>query len=271
MAEYFFDRHQVAAHQALYHESVAAFDRAIELTTTPAAPVEIPGPDGISMPCYVFRPDSEIFLGAVVDHALEQPWVDPARIALYGLSLGGYHVLRAAARDQRVAAVVASAPMPDLFGMLVEAAVDGLPRSTQAPAHRLLTGLSPRALDRALALPRRLNWAVEVMVDGHLMWTTGAPTAGEGPAIRRRIERFQETIAGPSTLVALTPVDGADGHCGVGNVVHTAAIVCDWLDDTLGRTPMATSASASTSRPRTLDPGPSTPVLRPSSGQRASR
>lgn len=334
VAEFFFDRHQVEEHRALYHESVAAFDRAIELLATPAESVEIPGPDGMSMPGYVFRPaddheprptvvvmgggdghgeemyflagvpallergynailfhapgqrgllhrdptqvfrpDSESFLGSVVDHALEQPWVDPDRIALYGLSFGGYHVLRAAARDRRVAAVVASAPMPDMFGMLVEAAVDGLPRPAHAPAHRWLTGLSPRALDRALALPRRLNWAVEVMVDGYMLWTSGAPTAGEalaglrryrlgtlesdieqpvlclwasgeGPAIRRRIERFQATIAGTGTLAPLTPVDGADGHCGIGNVVHTAAIVCDWLDDTLGRAAMTSSGPA---------------------------
>lgn len=44
-------------------------------------------------------------VSAVIDYLLTRPEVDSSRIALYGLSMGSYWSLRAAAHDQRVAAV----------------------------------------------------------------------------------------------------------------------------------------------------------------------
>lgn len=212
----------------------------------------------------VFRPDSEAFVSPVIDFVLEHEWVDPDRIAVYGLSFGGYHVLRAASCDSRISAVVASAPMPDMFEILLDTAVENVPGRLKTLIRRRLARLSPKTWTRLFALPRRRNWAVEVMVDGYMMWTSGARSAGEaftglrrfrlgeleaeisqpglclwsageGPALRRRIEQFQDTIAGPSTLYALTEADGADGHCGVGNVVHTSNVVYDWLDQSFQR------------------------------------
>jgi hypothetical protein len=69
-----------------------------------------------------FRPDWEAVIRPVVDFALQLPNVDPARIALYGLSLGGYLVLRAASGEPRVAACIAipgcarSSPRPTWRG-----------------------------------------------------------------------------------------------------------------------------------------------------------
>lgn len=50
---------------------------------------------------------------AAIAAARRLPGVDAARIVLWGVSLGGGHVLAAGARDRRVAAVVALAPMVD--------------------------------------------------------------------------------------------------------------------------------------------------------------
>lgn len=46
------------------------------------------------------------------------PWADPERVALWGSSFGGGHVLATAARDRRVAAVVAQVPFVDGLGNL---------------------------------------------------------------------------------------------------------------------------------------------------------
>jgi dienelactone hydrolase len=54
-----------------------------------------------------FRPDWENVITPVVDYLLSRPDVDPARIALTGWSLGGELVIRAAAFEHRLAAVVA--------------------------------------------------------------------------------------------------------------------------------------------------------------------
>ena len=50
---------------------------------------------------------------AAIDFVFAQPEVDPARVVTWGFSLGAGHALTAAAKDDRVAAVVAVAPMFD--------------------------------------------------------------------------------------------------------------------------------------------------------------
>ena len=50
---------------------------------------------------------------AAIDHARSLPEVDADRIALFGTSFSGGHVVRAAVSDARVAAVVAQCPMMD--------------------------------------------------------------------------------------------------------------------------------------------------------------
>ncbi|MGD1571473.1 alpha/beta hydrolase family protein, partial [Mycolicibacterium septicum] len=53
-----------------------------------------------------FRPDWEAVLSPVVDFALTRPEIAPEAIAVFGYSLGGYLVARAAAFEKRLAAVI---------------------------------------------------------------------------------------------------------------------------------------------------------------------
>ena len=55
-----------------------------------------------------FRPDWETVVTPVVDYLLTRPEVDPARIALMGISVGGYLAPRAAAFEQRLVALIAN-------------------------------------------------------------------------------------------------------------------------------------------------------------------
>ncbi|WP_378731313.1 alpha/beta hydrolase [Nocardia brasiliensis] len=50
---------------------------------------------------------------AAIDHAATLDGIDPSRIALFGTSFSGGHVLRVAAQDKRVAAVVSQCPFTD--------------------------------------------------------------------------------------------------------------------------------------------------------------
>jgi dipeptidyl aminopeptidase/acylaminoacyl peptidase len=63
----------------------------------------------------VFRPDWEAVIGPVVDFALTRPEVDPDRIALMGISLGGYLAPRAASAEPRIAACIADPGEFSLF------------------------------------------------------------------------------------------------------------------------------------------------------------
>jgi Esterase FrsA-like len=62
-----------------------------------------------------FRPDWENVITPVVDYLRSRPEVDHSRIALSGLSMGGELVVRAAAFEHRLAAVVADPGILDLW------------------------------------------------------------------------------------------------------------------------------------------------------------
>ena len=53
-------------------------------------------------------PDSERFAKAVIDYLVTRPDVDPNRIGIYGVSMGGYGAPRSASGDKRIKACAAS-------------------------------------------------------------------------------------------------------------------------------------------------------------------
>ena len=69
-----------------------------------------------------FRPDWEKVVTPVVDFALTLPGVDPEKIALMSISMGGYLAPRAAAFEKRISALVANDGIYD-FGVIQLAAV----------------------------------------------------------------------------------------------------------------------------------------------------
>ena len=65
------------------------------------------------------RPDWEVVVSAMIDHAVTSPIVDPDRIAVSGWSLGGYLAPRAASGDPRIAACIADPGQWDLAEAMV--------------------------------------------------------------------------------------------------------------------------------------------------------
>jgi dienelactone hydrolase len=88
----------------LLHEITRhAFARGLSLLL-----VDLPGQGGtLRRQKIVNRFDTEVPVGRCVDYLLARGDVDPARIALYGASLGGYYAPRAASFEHRLAAAVA--------------------------------------------------------------------------------------------------------------------------------------------------------------------
>ena len=66
-----------------------------------------------------FRPDYERVVTPVVDFALRRPDVDPKRIALQGISQGGYWAPRAMAFEHRIAAGIADGGVYDVSACLL--------------------------------------------------------------------------------------------------------------------------------------------------------
>src|SRR6202012_3634579 len=114
--------------------------------------------------------EAEKRIAAVIDALIQRFGALPGRIALIGLSLGGYFVARAAGYETRLGTVIASTPFPrpaELFALAVQAAMrDATPPTPAAQRSRAVTFWKAGAttvekfLERTkgmVADPRRVN------------------------------------------------------------------------------------------------------------------
>lgn len=198
-----------------------------------------------------FRPDWEHVLTPVVDHLLGRPDVDGDRLAVTGISQGGYWVPRAVAFEHRFAAVVADPGVVDVSAAML----------SQLPGflRKLLDRGDRERFDRDMDLAMRfspdtrrtLHWRMRPYgVDSPFDFFTAARAYVLGPdelsAIRGPIlitdpedesfwpgqpARLAAALTCPVTVVHFTAEEGADGHCEpVGQGLRGERIL-DWLDE----------------------------------------
>nr|BBH86442.1 hypothetical protein KTC_11930 [Thermosporothrix sp. COM3] len=76
-------------------------------------------------PEQIMRADAEVPFGAVIEYALSRSDVDHKRLAIYGMSFGGYLTPRAAAHDSRIKALIANAPIRNFYDLLSKKSAGG--------------------------------------------------------------------------------------------------------------------------------------------------
>ncbi len=217
-------------------------------------------PSAIRHDDLVFRPDWEHVVTPVVDFVLGIEGVDPDRVALLGISLGGMLAPRAAAFESRLAALVAVDGVYD-----AGAAVAGFLPWDRAEIVRRANAEEDPEFDALLAAGREasptLRWACD-----HGRYVLGAATDREFVAkyleytlengIAEQItcptlvceaaddlffggeqetepRRLYAHLNAPKTLLTFTAEEGADAHCHVGAQRLATGRVYDWLDRTL--------------------------------------
>jgi pimeloyl-ACP methyl ester carboxylesterase len=197
----------------------------------------------------VLRADWESVVTPVVDYLLSRPEVDPRKIALIGLSLGGYLAPRAASAEHRLAACIADCGSFDLF----ESALERVP----GPLAAGLTGgrsASTAVLRRILAVLERKPTAGWALRRGQLVHGAADPIqyllalreyslkdrAGditcpvfvcnaEGDDISESAPRLAEALTGERELVTFTALEGAGDHCEAGARTLYHARSFSWL------------------------------------------
>lgn len=201
-----------------------------------------------------FRPDWEVVVSAVMDYVLARTDVDSNRVALMGLSFGGYLAPRAAAFEHRLAACIADGGVFNYLESMVPPAMT---------ARELLDVIrdDPEGFDRgareAAAADTTLKWGLD---NGLFTFKASSPSdyflkcseytlenvadriscptlvvESENEAFfRGQAMRLFEALKCPKDFMMFTEEEGAGEHCQVGAGIYAGARIFDWLAKTLG-------------------------------------
>mgnify|MGYP002338704009 CR=1 FL=1 len=196
------------------------------------------------------RKDWENVVSPVIDELETRSELDNERIALIGLSWGGYYAPRAAAFENRVSACVALDHMHDPF----ESAMADSPRAS-AVLRRMPSGVINGIARLGARFSIEQRWLLE-----NYKWVFGVDSSTEmmktlpeyslsGDAHRidcptlvlagvddhfvpvEQTHEFADETGEQATLEVFETETGAAEHCQSGNLSMTTGVIYDWLDD----------------------------------------
>lgn len=204
-----------------------------------------------------FRPDWEKVVTPVIDFAVTRSDVDPHKIALYGVSFGGYLAPRAAAFEPRLAACIADDRIYD-YGA---SQLSGIPEQARAQVLQALTVPSAPQLDARLEQMMQMNsvarwaftqgmYATGVNRPRAYLAATQAYNLRDGIAekikcptlvcdaekdlfFKGQAQLLFDHLTCTKTMLNFTDAEGAGAHCEVGASRLAYARIYDWLDETL--------------------------------------
>lgn len=199
-----------------------------------------------------FTPEFERIGHVALDHVLARPNVDAERVALMGISYGGYFASRIAAHEPRVRALIANSPIIDLHAYMTSfvgfdpadlpdaedirlADIDKIPAGT-IPAqtiemmHSLMLRIGGDSFKHTYERLKAFHVPPE-QLKAIACPSLALVGQGEGKEPQTQSERFCQSVSGPVRQHLFTPEEGADSHCQTGNLAYSAAVSMDWLDE----------------------------------------
>ncbi|MDI9819374.1 MULTISPECIES: S9 family peptidase [unclassified Legionella] len=197
-----------------------------------------------------FKPDYEKPLALVIDQLAHRQEIDHNKLALCGISFGGYFATRAACFEPRVKALIANSPIVDLYAyMSAFSGIDPLKdipdtddfsiedlayipeqemsKQLKAQTESLISRFGQKTFKATFRYLQEFK--VEEMLDRIKCPTLALIGEAEGREPERQSRQFvKKTNAAEYKFNDTT---GASTHCQVGNPVLANAIMYDWLDE----------------------------------------
>ena len=197
-----------------------------------------------------FRPDWEAVLTPLIDHLATWPGIDAARIAVLGISQGGFWVPRAVAHEHRVAAAVADPGVVDVSTTMLQHLPGFLRKALDAGDRdkfdkEMAWGMKFSAGQRNMLTWRMRPYGVTSYFDFFTAAGQYQLTGADLAAIRcpmlitdpeheqfwpGQSARLAAALTGPVTLMPFRAAEGADGHCEPLAGGLRAERILDWLD-----------------------------------------
>lgn len=198
--------------------------------------VDLPGQGLVAEQNMHWEAEIERPIGAVIDTLVARFGVNTQKLAMLGMSLGGYFACRAAAEEPRLAAIIAT-PALSRPEELFLAAAEATKKETNTPsdaAHRNMQVLLWKAgVDNLTALADKWqsSAADATKVNAPFLTVVGGQ---EGAVWKQQSIEWHNAI--PSANKRLTMLDaetGADAHCQGNNPLRLVQEVDAWLREVL--------------------------------------
>lgn len=180
------------------------------------------------------RHDYEVAGSACIDYLESRGDVDPKKIGVVAISLGGYYAPRMAAMEPRFAACVAWGAIWDYYATWKKRIDANFNSALSVPGHHIMWILGVNTLDEALKRlePFRLDGVVQKMRCPFLI-VHGAEDEQVPVADARKL--YEAAGSKDKTLKAFTAEEGGVQHCNRDNLTLVVATMWNWFEEKLLR------------------------------------
>jgi hypothetical protein len=203
--------------------------------------VDIPGQGALPLEGHFFRPDTEKPIGAILDFIMSRPEVDTERIAVYGISGGGYYVPRAAVHDKRIKACITNCAVTDIGKIMGEMAI----QNQKAVAGGIKMSPFNIRMFQIMAwrhgvsnnnIPGVLEKTREFKFDPSLISCPALNICSNGeylnPSSKAMEEYYMQALSNPNKKMIVAQFeDGGGSHCLGENTSLLSSLIFDWLDE----------------------------------------
>lgn len=197
--------------------------------------VDLPGQGRVQEQGLHWEPAAEESIAAVVDELITSFGVQPRKLALLGMSLGGYFACRAAAHEPRLAAVIATTPLPCPFELFERVGKQTAEATTvsQAAQENMEVILWKAGVSGLSELAQR--WEGMIAEPGQVQVPfLSILGEQEGQVWKDQARQWHEAIpSSKKSFVTLDAQSGADIHCQGNNPLRLTQEVDAWLREVL--------------------------------------